>query len=102
MLRHLMIVNLALLVSGSLMGCASAKPAPAMEAQVIRVPVPEIHNVYPVIPDTDLMCAAEPIVPADLTREVAADLWVNSVVDAGADCRSKLDTIRSLVNSWPK
>jgi hypothetical protein len=65
------------------------------------VPEVQIKNIYPDIPEADLNCLPEPAVPVNLSTEVMADLWTNQVVDAGADCRSKLTTIRDLVHSWP-
>ena len=66
----------------------------------IRLP-PEIQTVYerPAIPVEALSCRQEPAI-ADAKTDVDLALWVQAVREAGADCRTKLDAIRSLVATW--
>jgi hypothetical protein len=63
-------------------GCA--KPSPAIEV------------AGPVVPDQLLTCRAEPVPPATGTQRKVA-LYVIDLVDAGADCRSKLGAVRSIL-----
>lgn len=58
----------------------------------------KIERVRQEIPPELLMCAVEPAAPAgNLESDVA--LWAVDVLDAGADCRSKLDQVRALVTA---
>ena len=66
---------------------------------------PEIQTklVYPPRPEaSDLVCTAEPLVPDMIATDTAGAEWAEAVRQAGADCRSKLDSIRVYVGKWPK
>lgn len=71
--------------------------------QIVQLP-PEIRDVqvYPDIPDDDLICAGEPIVPAMVMTDSDLAQWAEMVRQAGADCRSKLNTVKAIRDSWPK
>ena len=89
---------LAPLSCAILSACAPNNPHP--EAQVVRLP-PEIRTEYeyPTIPTGSLACLREPMAP-DAKTDVELALWAQAVREAGADCRAKLDAIRSLVATW--
>lgn len=58
----------------------------------------KIERVRQEVPPQLLTCAPEPAVPASDMEDVVA-LWTVDVLDAGADCRSKLDQVRKLVTA---
>ena len=80
------------------------KPPPAPE--VIQVPVEKIVIRYPEKPGPELLtCTDEPIVPIELTQAGATDVQAaafnQTALEAGADCRSKLDALKKWVDMWP-
>lgn len=64
-------------------------------------PVPEVHNVYPVIPANFLICTAEPV-PGQILTDVQAAQFTEAVRVAGLDCRQRLAKVRETVANWPK
>lgn len=74
---------------------ACAAPKPDIQ------PIPEVHNVYPVIPSNFLSCTPEPAVPQIVT-DVQAAQFTEAVRTSGEDCRSRLAKVRETVASWPK
>ena len=84
--------------------CASSRPPPTPE--VIQVPVEKIVIRYPEKPGSELLtCSDEPVVPIELTQAGATDVQAaafnQAALEAGADCRSKLDALRKWVDMWP-
>lgn len=77
----------------SLAACTAPKP----DVQ----PVPQVINVYPVVPANFLNCSPEPA-PSQILTDVQLAQFTESVRIAGADCRSRLQSVRGVVDSWPK
>jgi hypothetical protein len=96
--RSAMRASLVLSLCAISIACASSNPR--VSPQVIRLP-PEVRTVYeyPSIPAESLACLSEPPV-SDAKTDVDFALWTQSVREAGADCRAKLDAIRRLVATW--
>jgi hypothetical protein len=63
--------------------------------------VVEVRNVYPQIPANFLNCTDEPPVGQILTDVQLAQL-AEALRVAGADCRSRLNSVRGTVAAWPK
>jgi hypothetical protein len=102
MLNRVTFASLVLLCSAILMGCAGgSKPDP--EPQIIRLPGTErTVEVYPTIRSDALLCRPEPLLPADVMTDTQLAAWAEMVKEAGAECRQKLNDIRSLVATWPR
>lgn len=99
MLQRLTPPLLVLLCGCILLGCASnSKP---VDPVVLRPPAEEVRvNVYPDIPTDWLHCSSDPEIPADIKQDT--DIPYQDLLDAWADCSSKLMKIDDLVSKWPK
>lgn len=76
-----------------LQGCAAPKP----DIQ----PIPEIRNVYPIIPSNLLVCKSEPV-PADILTDVDLAKFTEEVRVAGQECRNHLKAVKTQSDSWPR
>jgi hypothetical protein len=76
-----------------LTACASAPP------QTQTLPEVKTILVYPVLPSTK--CARKPALVALPADDKAAAIFLRGALDAGDDCRDKLDAVDRVRESWP-
>jgi hypothetical protein len=85
----------------TLTACAHTPP-PVQLPPVQLPPVVQRVNVYPVIPATDLMCAAVPPPAVGISDDVALAQYVQTTLDAWYDCFTKVKTLNGIVGAWPR
>ncbi len=81
----------ALLLSTTLIGCASAMKEPGQIRPVL---------LYPPVPYEKLACPLEPPPPDKGASQEVAAIWAERVRKAGEDCRANLDFLRAYLLTW--
>jgi hypothetical protein len=90
-------------IVATLAACGTAPTPPPPDPVIIRLPPVTVEKLtYPTVPADQLVCAREPIVPENIETDVALALWAQAVREAGAECRSRVDYLKSYIEMWPK